>query len=149
MPVGDRITQQGAHIRAIFGSPNISMEMVFENSTQVREADYDVDTGAEVRTLDRIVLSASGSIWAGVWLTGQNGPRGWTNIDLDPKFPLVGSHPFALIGRLNGRYFYVGDGLDAFHRQPPSRLQLRSNDDSPGNGSGAFTCNIQVWRRLA
>jgi hypothetical protein len=148
MPIGDRIAQAGQHIQSLFGVPNITMELIYEIEHTVREADADRDTGAEVKPLDRVVLSASGSIWAGVWLTGQNGPNGWSNIDLDPKFPLVGSHPYCLVGKSNGRYFFVGEGREYFHRQNPSRLMLRTNDDSPGNGSGAFNCSVQVWRRV-
>jgi hypothetical protein len=117
-------------------------------SIEVRENQYDVDTGLEILPLDYLTFNAVGDIWAGVIFTGQNGPKGWNNIDLDPKFPLVGSHPYALIGRLAGRYFYVGQGLSIYYRGNASRLYLRTNDDMPGNGSGAFNCAVQQFRRV-
>lgn len=151
MPIGDRQTFSGPHIGAIFGSPSVEMELVGEAKPGivVPESSFDVDTGLEIQPLDYLVFNATGLIWAGVWFTGQNGPNGWNNIDLDPKFPLIGSHPYALIGRLAGRYFYVGSGFSMFYRGQASRLYLRTNDDTPGNGAGAFSCEIQQFRRLA
>lgn len=150
MPVGDRIIVSEPIISVLFGTPNITMELVNETvpPITVREADFDVDSGIEVRPLDRLTLNATGSIWAGVVFTGQNGPNGWNNIDPDPKFPLVNSHPYCLIGRMDGRYFYVGEGQEFFYRGNGSRLILRTNDDAPGNGTGAFSCTVQQWRKI-
>src|SRR4051794_23571056 len=47
----------------------------------VREADYDVPTGITLTPGDWVSIGASGSIWAGVWLTGENGPQGWETTD--------------------------------------------------------------------
>src|SRR5215218_1722812 len=89
--------------------------LVVDKTVTVNESDFDVDTGVDVRTGDRLVVSASGQIWAGVFGTGNNGPQGWNNIDCDPKFPLPCSHPYALLGKLNGSYFYIGSGIDRIH----------------------------------
>lgn len=120
--------------------------LVAEQTIQVNERDFDVDTNLDIRTGDRLVISASGEIWAGVWLTGRNGPDGWNNIDLNPKFPLVCSHPYCLLGRLDGRYFFAGSGIERVYTGRDSRLFLRINDDAPGNGNGAFTAHIEVYR---
>src|SRR5205085_12689386 len=98
-------------------------------------------------------FTAEGEIWAGVELTGNNGPEGWDDIASDLKFPFhttSNAHPFALIGKLgpNGAWFSIG------RHRPKERylghderpIVLRTNDDMPGNGSGAFTCRVQVWR---
>lgn len=151
MPIGARKDFSGPNIQQIFGTPNITMELIAEtgpDGVTVEEGSYDVDSGLEVRYLDYLVMEGTGNIWAGVWLTGENGPQGWNNIDPDRKFPLPGSHPYCLLGRLDGRYFYVGRGLSTFYRGRGSRLSLRTNDDRPGNGSGAFQCKIQQYRRL-
>ena len=150
MPIGERRDFSGRHIQAIFGAPNVTMELIAETTPAitVEESSYDVDTGIEVRYLDRLTFNATGSIWAGVWFTGENGPQGWNNIDPDLKFPLPGSRPYSLLGRMAGRYFYIGRGQDLFYRGRDSRLSLRTNDDRPGNGSGAFQCTIQQWRRV-
>src|SRR5215207_323394 len=120
--------------------------LVVDKTVTVNESDFDVDSSVDVRTGDRLVVSASGQIWAGVAFTGNNGPQGWNNIDCDPKFPLPCSHPFSLLGKLNGSYFYIGSGIDKVHTGGDSRLFLRINDDAPGNGNGSFTAHIQVFR---
>ena len=103
-------------------------------------------------------MEVTGEIWAGVLIppTPKNGPKGWENrVEYDVKFPLHGvptADPFCLLGKLKN-YFYIGDRL------PPTRyiafpesgkglecpLYLRINDDTPGNGSGAFNCHIRIW----
>jgi hypothetical protein len=113
---------------------------------EVRESNYDVDTGLTIKYGDKVEFSCSGSIWAGVWFTGRNGPEGWSNITYDPKFPLTGTHPFKQLGKLNGRYFSIGKGITRTHYSSDSRLYLRINDDAPGNGDGAFFCDVWVYR---
>lgn len=83
------------------------MPLVVNTAFIVPESSADVDTNIDVQDGDYIIVNAWGQIWAGVWLTGANGPRGWNNISNDPKFPLVGSHPYALIGKLDNTYFYM------------------------------------------
>ena len=51
-----------------------------------------------------------------------------------------------MLGKLNGSYFYIGSGIDTVHSGGDSRLFLRINDDTPGNGNGSFTAHIQVFR---
>jgi len=124
----------------------MSLTLVGSQLVEVREADFDVDTHLNVQPGDTLIFNAWGVIWAGVWGTGTNGPRGWNNIDPDPKFPLPGSHPFCLLGKLDAGYFYVGDNdrIDSIANK--GELFLRINDDFPGNGSGAFTCIVQLYR---
>jgi hypothetical protein len=147
------------------------------NNISVPESTYGVDTGLVLVPGDTVTFAASGQIWAGVLLTGTNGPAGWTDANgCDPKFPLYCAPPYSLIGNLDndGGYFYIGTGGGA--AQPPwptlspdginarignyidptsppldliaapTRLSLRTNDDVPGNGSGAFSVNIQINR---
>jgi hypothetical protein len=120
--------------------------LVADKTLKVPESAFDVNTGVDVRRGDRIVVSASGQIWSGVALTGKNGPQGWDNKDCANKFPLPCSYPYALLGKLNGSYFYIGSGIDRIHNSGDSRLYLRINDDAPGNGSGEFTAHVQVFR---
>ena len=110
------------------------------------ESARDVDTKIDVKPGDRIIVNAEGMIWAGVWLTSENDPAGWDKIENSTKFPLPGSRPFSLLGKLDGKYFYIGKSIERIYNGPGSRLYLRINDDVPGNGSGEFKCHIQVWR---
>jgi hypothetical protein len=129
---------------------NPQQSLLIDSWFKIRESDADVDTGIEIEPGDDIAFEATGDIWAGVGLTGRNGPAGWTNVDHDPKFPLhTGSNarPFSLIGRLEGAdYFYIGVRRDRSPSPDSGRLHLRINDDQPGNGNGEFQCRIQVWR---
>jgi hypothetical protein len=113
----------------------------------------DIDTGIVLLPRDEFSLTGTGSIWAGVWFTGLNGPEGWTDrIETNPNSPLNNTpdaRPFSLIGRLEGeQYFYVGRQLRRrrFGRSSQRRLFLRINDNNPANGSGAFQCLVEVWR---
>jgi hypothetical protein len=128
--------------------------VVEERWVDIRESERsDVDTGVILQPGDELSLAASGQIWAGVWLTGLNGPEGWTDrIETNPGSPMHSvpqAHPFALVGRYDDEsYFYVGPGISrrAYPRAEPKRLLLRINDNTPANGSGGFRCFVQVWR---
>jgi hypothetical protein len=113
----------------------------------------DQDTDVVLQPGDEFALTGAGTIWSGVWFTGLNGPQGWMDrIEMNRNAPLHNSpdaRPFSLVGRFEGEgYFYVGQGFRrrTFNRSSPHRLFLRINDNTPGNGSGAFQCLVQVWR---
>ncbi|MCR3752251.1 hypothetical protein [Lentzea californiensis] len=88
-------------------------------------------------------------IWAGVAFTGTNGPPGW--VDLAPwSFPLPDRPVFSLITRISNNYSptiyrYAGYDTSFVNNQPnPGFVILRTNDDHPGNGSGAFIADVSV-----
>jgi hypothetical protein len=128
------------------------MGVVVDKWVTVRESDSDVDTNVQLRNGDWIDVSASGSIWAGVWFTGENGPQGWVGWSAGGDSPLPGSPPFGLLGKTaEDGYFYIGQNLRRTYQNATlgpgeTRLSLRINDNKPGNGSGAFNIRIQVWR---
>lgn len=114
-------------------------------------------TGLRVEREDRLQITGFGTIWAGVWFTGQNGPDGWYGTSAGPAYPLPGANQYGLIANLgdgaNGPKFHVGSGIDAVpsirwpaYGWPWFHLNLRTNDDVPGNGSGAFTAHVRLWR---
>jgi hypothetical protein len=126
---------------------------VVEMSIPVPENAAAVPTGVRLQPGDEFALTGSGTIWAGVWLTGLNGPDGWTDrVESNPASPYVNrpdAHPFCLVGRFGtGPWFYVGSKLprQAYTANVAQELILRTNDNSPGNGAGSFQCRIQVWR---
>lgn len=152
----------------------------------VEENKQEVDTGIMIESGDIVEFSATGTIWAGVLLTGTNGPKGWNAPTFDSKFPLTGVPPFSLIGQirsLNSLYysnwsngysddrawFYIGEtstyaypndanplkerygrksGETRIAHGSNGQLFLRTNDDTPGNGSGAFQVRIQIRRNV-
>lgn len=122
------------------------LTLINSRQVEVREIDYDVDTHFQIQQGDILMIDAWGQIWAGVWGTSLNGPNGWNNLDHDPKFPLPGTHPFCLLGKLDTGYFFVGGYYRSEKTADQGELFLRINDDVPGNGSGAFQCLIQLYR---
>ena len=133
--------------------PDPPRTLALSEEFTVPESARDVQTGIVLRMGDAFEIEASGRIWAGVFLTGENGPNGWEDrIEYDRKFPLTGrpnGHPFSLIGKLGGggAYFFIGEHRprERYLGEEDRELFLRINDDSPGNGSGAFTCRVRVW----
>lgn len=81
-------------------------------------------------------------IWAGVWFTGWNGPEGWTSTSAPSSYPAPGVPEYSLVGRLgNGGYGYVGASQRTYTNTTPGflqRVRFRVNDNTPGNGDGAF-----------
>ena len=129
---------------------------VDQQTISVPEASALVDPGIVIRLGDKVVINASGTIWAGVWLTGRNGPEGWSGISTNPKFPARGTNPYCLL------YKVVPSGADAaaspwrklgatlsftaMTTTTTGTILFRTNDDTPGNGNGGFSCDIIVER---
>lgn len=147
MPQGDIKAVDPRELGRAPGAP-VPMRVVYQDTFQVGEDAADVDTGFDLQYGDMVEFSASGSIWCGIWMAGRNGPEGWNNIDYDRKFPHPGTHPFSLLGKTDGRYFYIGRGIKRVYQGQGTRLYLRINDDTPANGNGTFQCNVVVWRHV-
>ena len=115
----------------------------------IHESNTRVDSGLDVGPDEWLALTGGGEIWAGVFFTGGNGPQGWNSIEHNAAFPLPGSRPFSLLGILDSQNFYIGNSNATANKfTTPQRLFLRTNDNVPGNGNGAFNCLAQVWRKL-
>lgn len=125
----------------------------------IRESDLYMDSGLEIQHGDRVVITGGGEIWSGEYLTGyyeglpisypapSNGPAGWLGARAGASFPLPGAAPYGLIGRFDGREpFAVGRAGERIYIGPPTRLRLRTNDNYPANGTGAFGCLVQIYR---
>ena len=128
------------------------MSLIVDKWVTVGEWSTDVDTNVLLKNGDWIDITAQGTIWAGVWFTGNNTARGWDGWTAGGDKPLPGSPPFCLLGRTSeDGYFYVGDGLRRTYQNSSlgpgeTRFYLGINDDRHGNGSGAFNVHILVWR---
>jgi hypothetical protein len=128
------------------------VSLIVDKWVTVGEWQSDVDTNVLLKQGDWVDIAAEGTIWAGVWFTGQNTPRGWEGWTAGNDKPLPGSPPFCLLGRTSeDGYFYIGDGIRRTYQNSSlgpgeTRLSLRINDNVPGNGSGAFNVHIMVWR---
>lgn len=137
---------EGTPNRLLYSS--ISAALVRETSVTVRESDHDVDTGIDINPGEWATISTTGQIWAGWWFTASNDPEGWDSIANNPNYPLPSARQYCLLGKLGSGYFYVGRSNNTMaDLTQTQRLFLRINDDVPGNGNGAFTCRIQVWKK--
>jgi hypothetical protein len=116
-------------------------------NTEVPEWSSANGTALYVQPGDRLQITCWDSIWCGTWFTGNNGPEGQPDIEWSSAFPLPGARRFSAIGRVGtGSYFYVGASFDRTFSGAAGSLTLRTNDDWPGNGSGAFHCTATVTR---
>jgi hypothetical protein len=125
--------------------------LVVDKIVTIQEYNNDVDTHIDLINGTYYDVSADGTIWAGVWFTGTNGPEGWQGWQANNNSPLPGTAPFSLLGKTaEDGYFLIGRGMRRVYQNatvpgPGTRLYLRINDDRPGNGSGAFTVHIRAW----
>ena len=118
-------------------------------SPQINEFDTLVDSGIDLGPNEFLAITGTGMINAGVFLGGDNGPEGWNSIENNSSFPLPGSRPFSLLGILDSQHFYIGKSTATTEQFTSNkRLFLRTNDNVPGNGTGAFNAHIQVWKPL-
>jgi len=88
------------------------------------------------------VYPYSDQIWAGVLFTGWNGPAGWAGTAAPSYYPAPGAREYSLVGRFgSGAYQYLGTASRTFRNTVPGyvqRVRFRVNDNTPGNGAGAF-----------
>ncbi|TQS39797.1 hypothetical protein [Cryptosporangium phraense] len=110
------------------------------------EASTGEDSGCQLQYGDSVNIVGSGRIKSGVFLTGWNGPQGWTDISYDSKFPSPSSRVYSLLVSVDGRWRYVGVGTSFTYTGRGSGMILRTNDDVPGNGEGSFRAEVQVVR---
>jgi hypothetical protein len=109
--------------------------------TDVPESSYSVPIRT-LRPYESMTVTPGGSIWAGVWFTGSNGPEGWSGTVAPWYYPAPGAREYSLVARLAGENWrYVGNRATTFTNYSSSyrTLYARTNDNTPGNGSGAFT----------
>jgi Subtilase family/Ig-like domain from next to BRCA1 gene/Peptidase inhibitor I9 len=116
----------------------------------IGESSTNVDAGVFLNPGQWLAMSGIGEIWSGVPFTSNNGPQGWNTIENNPSFPLPGSRPYSLIGRLEGfSNAYIGaSNATTQSVSGPTRLFLRTNDNILGDGNGAFLCKTELWKVL-
>ena len=111
------------------------------HSISVPEGASQVTTTTYLTPGRSVFVAGSGSIWAGVWATEANGPQGWSSI-AGAGYPQPSARVYSLLARVNGAWTYVGAGATVTNSGTTTqRIQFRVNDNSPGNGSGAFTAS--------
>jgi metacaspase-1 len=104
----------------------------------------EVDSGLVVEHGQRIVVSATGTVWSGIIFTGPNGPGGWMDWEAGVDAPLPGQRPFGLLARIDGKTSYVGTGRSWIHEGAAARLFFLVNDHRR-IGNGAFQVHVDVY----
>lgn len=123
----------------------------FNNITIQGNAGW-MDPGVTIWPNTWAVVEAQGSVNPGGWFSHASGPEGWDQIQNSGAFPLLGTRPYSLIGRLirpgvNTDTFYLGtSNANSINRENVNgTLLLGTNDDTPADGSGQFFAQLQVW----
>ncbi|HEX7330069.1 MAG TPA: S8 family serine peptidase [Pyrinomonadaceae bacterium] len=120
-----------------------------EVTVSMPESQAGVNSGIDVGPGLWLGFTAGGEIWSGWPFSGNEGPQGWNSRNSDYWFPLASARPFSLLGHLTDHNFYIGTSNSTSERFTfTQRLRLKINDDISGDGSGAFTCQIEVWKQL-
>jgi hypothetical protein len=60
---------------------------------------------------------------------------------------MMDKHPFALVGRVDGNWFYLGVGADFTYGGASDTLKLSVNTNNHGVGDGQWTVSVRVERR--
>ena len=123
--------------------------VAFDRTFSVPENVYYVDTGIDLQPGDGVEIDGSGTINSGVIFSGDNGPDGWGPGRFGAGTPAPNAPVYSLVaqvgGTLAGPAFYVGPHFEG-ENIGTGRLLLRINDEAPGNGRGAFTARVRVYR---
>jgi hypothetical protein len=113
----------------------------------------DTDAGFEIQSGDYVDVSATGTIWSGVWFTGRNGPEGWTTWNASNDALAPGQPPFSLLWHTaEDGYISIGTGLRRTYQNAtlgPGRTRLAFNinrDPRDRRGDGSFQIHLVVWR---
>lgn len=98
------------------------------------------DTGIEVRAGQTIAFEASGQVRWGK--DRRDGPAGEKNSPFNQARPLPNRAGGALIGRIGGDVFFIGDDRGPIRVRNSGRLQLGVNDEYLADNSGSFRVTV-------
>lgn len=107
-----------------------------ERQTQVLSIQQWTDTGIDVRAGQTVYFDASGKVRWG--RDRQDGPAGEHNSPSNPNRPMSNRNAAALIGRIGGDMFFIGDDTGPMRMRSSGRLYLGINDDVLTDNSGTF-----------
>lgn len=111
-----------------------------ERQTTVAATREWTDTGVQVRAGQTIYVEASGQVRWG--RDRRDGPAGEKNSPFNQARPLPGRAGAALIGRIGGDVFFIGDERGPIRVRNSGRLELGSNDDFLDDNSGSFRVTV-------
>jgi hypothetical protein len=98
------------------------------------------DTGIQLRAGQTIYVEASGQVRWG--RDRRDGPAGERNSPYNEARPLPGRPGAALIGRIGGDLFFIGDERGPIRVRNGGRLELGINDEFLNDNSGTFRVTV-------
>jgi PA-IL-like protein len=98
------------------------------------------DTGVQVRAGQAIYVEASGQVRWG--RDRRDGPAGEKNSPFNQARPLPNRPGAALIGRIGGDVFFIGEGQGPIRVRNSGRLELGINDEYLEDNSGSFRVTV-------
>lgn len=98
------------------------------------------DTGVQVRAGQTIYVDASGQVRWG--RDRRDGPAGEKNSPFNQARPLPNRPGAALIGRIGGDIFFIGDGQGPIRVRNGGSLELGINDEFLEDNSGSFRVTV-------
>lgn len=98
------------------------------------------DTGIELRPGQTIYVEASGQVRWG--RDRRDGPAGEKNSPYNQARPLPNRPGAALIGRIGGDVFFIGDERGPIRVRSGGRLELGVNDEFLDDNSGSFRVTV-------
>jgi hypothetical protein len=98
------------------------------------------DTGVQVRPGQTIYIAASGQVRWGK--DRRDGPEGEKNSPYNQARPLPNRPGGALIGRIGGDVFFIGNEQGPIRVRNGGRLELGVNDEYLEDNSGAFRVTV-------
>lgn len=98
------------------------------------------DTGIELRAGQTVYVDATGQIRWG--RDRRDGPGGEKNSPFNQARPLPNRPGAALIGRIGGDIFFIGDGQGPIRVRNGGRLELGVNDEYLEDNSGSFRVTV-------
>jgi hypothetical protein len=111
-----------------------------ERHVTVSAAEPWSDTGIELRSGQSIYIEASGQVRWG--RDRRDGPDGEKNSPYNAARPLPNRPAAALIGRIGGDTFFIGDDTGPIHIRSRGRLELGINDEYLQDNSGSFRVTV-------
>jgi hypothetical protein len=98
------------------------------------------DTGVQVRAGQTIYFEASGQVRWG--RDRRDGPDGENNSPYNQARPLPNRNAAALIGRIGGDVFFIGNERGPIRVRSGGRLELGINDEFLDDNSGSFRVTV-------
>jgi hypothetical protein len=95
-----------------------------------------IDTRVDVRSGQSVYFNATGTVW---WGPGRkDGPEGEKNSPHNPNRPMPNRPAAALIGKIGGDTFFIGNEQGPVRMRASGRLFLGVNDDMLKDNHGNF-----------